>query len=253
MKRLFVILLAACLLLCACGVPRAENIDGATVKNTDNGIEYRLCGNGKGVFCRRGWKTELYMKDGDGAEYYAINKLEPAEYICDYFSDGEEELARVYHSVSVPDITMANFEPTGGQIYIEGNISQWIDEFLPEDDYLYMYFSEEYANEIIANRAKKRAAAEAAGEVYRDGYDYVYAIRDTILYDEVKLDRAPTPDIMDENCTFHIRLLSERFQSLYYDVVFWRSKDGVNYLLDRNTDCSYLCPYFVAEHFVGDM
>ena len=47
-------------------------------------------------------------------------------------------------------------------------------------------------------------------------------------------------------------MLSEKFQGLYYDVVFWRSIDGVNYLLDRTTDKSYLCPYFVAEVFVGD-
>ena len=251
MKKLLCLVCALCLALCAC-TPRAVVIDAATVKNEGNGIEYTLCGNGKGVFCRHGWNTDEYMQDSDGTVYYAIGKLDPSEYICDYFSDGTEELARVFHSVSAPDITMANFEPTGGQIYIEGYISQWIDEFLPEDDYLDLYFTKEKIDEIIATRESERAAAAEAGEDYIESYDYVYAIRDTILNDEVKLDVAPTAEMMDESCTFHVRLLSKKFQGLYYDVVFWRSIDGVNYLLDRGTDRSYLCPYFVAVYFVGE-
>ena len=251
MKKLLCLACALCLLLCAC-TTRADVISADTVKNAETGIEYTLCGNGKGVFCRHGWNDELYMKDADGTEYYTIGKIEPEKYICDYFTDGTEELARVYHSTSAPDITMENFEPTGALIYVEGYISQYVDEFLPEDDYLHLYFTQDKIDEIVSTREAARAAAEEAGEKYIESYDYVYAIRDTILNDEVKLDYAPTSDIMDESSTFHVRMLSEKFQGLYYDVVFWRSIDGVNYLLDRTTDKSYLCPYFVAEVFVGD-
>ena len=252
MKRTVVLLLAACLLLCAC-TPRAEIKENGVVVNKTDGTEYKLCGNGKGVFCRRGYHDELYMKDTEDAGYYEISGLDPKDYICDYYSDGEEELARVLHSSAAPDITMKNFEPSGGKVFIEGYYSQWIDEFLPADEYLNAYFSDEFVEEIIANRNAARRAAAEAGEEYIESYEYVYAIRDTILNDEVKLDRAPTPEMMDRECTFHVRLLSEKYRSIYYEVVFWRSIDGVNYLLDRTTDCSYLCPYFVAEYFVGDM
>ena len=252
MKRIVIVLLAACMLLCACSTTQAEVISATTVKNSSNGIEYTLCGNGKGVFCRHGWNENEYMKDADGTVYYTVGKLDPKDYICDYYTDGTDEIARVYHSSDAPDITMANFEPTGAQIYVEGAYSQWIDEFLPADEYLYLYFSEERIAEIIETRENKRAAAKEAGVTYRESYEYVYAIRDTILNDEVKFDTAPTADIMEQDSTFHIRLLSEKYQGLYYEVVFWRSIDGANYLLDRTTDRSYLCPYYVAERFVGE-
>lgn len=178
--------------------------------DVETGIGYVLCG--RAVYALKVGK--VYARDEYKNEYCEIQFEEPLRFLC----DNDIDLPRVYRASGEDDITIQNFNPIAAFLYLEGETSLFIDQFIAEPQYTGRY------------------------DVPGDS-EYTYALRDAMTTEEPVLFTAPTVDEAVADYIVHIRLLSEDYPGLYYEVVFWRDFNGVNYLLDMNTNYSYLCPY----------
>ena len=185
----------------------------------DTGIGYILCGRSVNALK----VGEVYARDQYGNEYCRIPHEEPARFLC----DNDKDLPRVYRAEGVEDITIKNFNPVAAYLYLEGEVSLYIDMFVAEAKY--------------TGKGNKD-----------DDSEYTYALRDAMTTQEPVLLTAPTINDVDSDYTVFIRLLSPDYPGLYYEVVFWRDFNGVNYLEDRSTGYSYLCPYKVTARLWGE-
>ncbi len=216
-KRVLAIILC---FVCAGLVSCSDVVD---VKSNDYGFDDAETGIGY-VSCGRAVYAvtvgKVYARDQYGNEYCEIKFESPSRFLC----DNNIDLPSVYRAKGEPEITMENFNPVSAFLYLEGEASLWVDQLIAEAKY-------------------------TGHEDVPDDSEITYAIRDAILLDEPVLDTAPAATEMDTSYTVHIRLLSPDYPGLYYELVFWRDLDGVNYLYDMGTGLSYLCPYIVTYRF----
>lgn len=220
-KKLTLIALLLCLitLLSACSdVIKVKYIDEG-FKDDDTGIGYVLCG--RSVYALKVGK--VYAKDQHGGEYCVIPYEDPQRFLC----DNDPDLPRVYRAEGVEEVTVQNFDPVAAYLFLEGTVSLPIDQFVAEAKYT--------GNPDVP-----------------DDSEYTYALRDAMTQQNPVKLVSPTIDEAVADYIVHIRLLSATYPGLYYEVVFWRDIDGVNYLLDLSTGYSYLCPYKVTARLWGD-
>lgn len=249
-KRILALFICVCIMLAVTSCSGVKDVtisdSGFTIEETN--IKYLSCG--RAVFAVN--VGDVFAKDGSGNEYCEIVLEDANEFLC----DNDKDLPYVYRSADLPEITAVSFAPIAAQLWLEGTgNSTRIGVLEPEVDYLRGKngWSDERCDKLENDRLAAKAACEANNEKYYASYDYVYLIRDTIANDEVKRTAAPSVNETDVDFTLHIRLLSDVYQGLYYEVVFWRDMNGVNYLLDRGTGYSYLCPYALTYYFWENM
>ena len=210
--------------LCSCSdVIKVKSNDNG-FDDPQNGIGYTLCS--RAVFALKVGK--VWAKDQNGNEYCEFPFENPEVFLC----DNDPELPFVYRAESQPDVTINNFYPIAAFLYLEGEKSLYVDHFVAEKKYL---------NESAAAR-----------DDVQDDSPYTYAIRDAMTLGDPVRDTPPVQAEMETDYTVHIRLLSAEFPGLYYEIVFWRDLNGLNYLYDRGSMLSYLCPYIVTYRLWED-
>ncbi len=250
MKKIFslIILASLCVSLFACTPDVDPTEQGFVIKET--GEEYIWC---RGVFAVNVGDVFFTEKGGNG--YCTIINEEAQEGgVPRFLCENDNDLPYVYRINTFPDFTVESFEPIAAQLWLEGDSSaQQIGKLLPEEEYLESYWSVDDLNRLRAERESERLICEQNHEKYYASYDYVYMIRDTIAKEEVQKREAPTVNEMDLDFTLHIRLLSAAYPGLYYEVVFWRDTNGMNYLYDMEHGNSYFCPEPLTYYFWGGL
>lgn len=181
----------------------------------ETGVEYVMC-NPLAI------KPIAIETDGDGylayatdrdMTYYQIRFQEPTQFICDF--DGESGSSYVYRNSSLPEITLANFEPISAALYNGSVLSLWLyadDKYLP---------------------------AEMQGQNPTQDTALVQKIADALVNGEGVEIR--DEDISD-NVLYHFRLFSQVYPGLYYDVALFEAADGKRYIEDMATFKKVLCP-----------
>jgi len=212
-KKIITIILCIC--ACAAFVSCSDVVDVKSNEygfdDAETGIGYVMCG--KAVFAIKVGK--VYAEDERGNEYCEIQHEDPTRFLC----ANDTDLPYVYRAKDEPEITMENFNPVAAFLSLNGETV--IDQFTAEP----IYTGDENA---------------------QDDSEYTYAIRDAINNSDPVLETAPSSSEMNTSFTAFIMLVSKDYPGLYYDVVFWRDLNGVNYIMDKNTNFSYLCPYKVT-------
>lgn len=244
----FILLITLSVSLFACSPDTTPTEEGFVINDT--GEEYVWC---RGVFAVT--VGDVFVTEEGSKGYCVIVNEEAKEgesprFLC----DNDKDLPYVYRLSTFPDFTAANFEPIAAQLWLEGDYAaQEMGKLLPEEEYLESYWTTDELARLRAERESERLLCEQNNEKYYASYDYVYMIRDTIAKEEIIKTEPPTVNEMDIDFTLHIRLLSAAYPGLYYEVVFWRDLNGMNYLYDMEHGNSYYCPVPLTYYFWGGL
>ncbi len=227
--RIIAVLLAAgalfglVFLISRCGSDRNEappvhsaTMDEVRITDEETGISYIRCPLGIGANTLK----DAFLTIGSaekGVTLYTVAFEDSARFI----SEAKDALggSYVYRAESVPEIRLEDFAPVSAGIFM-GGINQPIDYFYG-----------------------KEAGEEASVE---DGTRYVEYIKDAILGGR---EAEPTGEFTDKE--YYIRLYSEAFPGLYYEVVFCTDVNGVCYLRDMVTEKLYLSPDGLTARITG--
>lgn len=177
-------------------------VNDVVVKDTETGISYVRCPIGIGANTLKD-KFLTVGGENSGIALYTIAFEDSARFL----SEAKNALggAYVYRAEDVPEITLESFKPVSAGIFMDG-INAPIDNFYGKQ------------------------AAENADFSIEDGVRYVDCIKEALTVGE---DASPTGEFTGRE--FYIRLYSEDFPGLYYEVVFCTDENGVSYLRDMVT------------------
>lgn len=199
--------------------PNSGSIESGIVIDTDNGTRYVRCPIGIGANTLK----DVYITMGgsdktEGINFYTIMFEDPKQFI----SEAKDVLggAYVYRSENTDEITLKGFAPIAAGVFM-GELNSAIDHFY-----------------------SKSVAEENSVE---DGSKYVNLIRDALINSK---DTPPTGELTDEN-EFYIRLYSENYPGLYYEVIFCTDENGAAYLIDMVTGKTVPCPDSVTVRMIG--
>ncbi len=214
MKRIIaLLLLACCLVFTGCDRTGEETEAGFLDKNT--GIEYVYC-EFNGLFANG--RGDEYAKS-DVRTYYKVPFEDPEKFLC-IDVDGEFILLR---AKDVAEPTIDNFNPVAGAIY-DANNQIMISRIYVDEEYLSSEPSDDYKGET--------SLCKSISKAFKEGKDVGH----------------PSNTNSDE--TYNIRLFSEDYAGLYYNVVF-TSAMGRYYLIDRATGKAVYAPDDVVVRMVG--
>jgi len=179
-----------------------------TVVDKKTGITYVRCPNGIGANTLK----DVYLSIGAGSNTITMHEIafeDPKKYI----SEAKDAFGGsfVYRAEDTEEITLDAFAPIAAGIFM-GEL-----------------------NAPIGNFYSKSMAEEDSN--LEDGSKYVDIIKNTLLSSN---ETTPTGEFSDTE--FYIRLYSENFPGLYYEVVFRKDVNGVAYLLDAVTGKLVVCP-----------
>jgi len=197
------------------------------LSRTDSGDLYNKMTGDKYVACSVSLKaysidtSKVYAKAGS-MKYYRIRFENPEVFI----SEEDNVMGGVYRISTAPDITLENFGAIAAHIYIIGAAEYVVDQFQPAEEYL-TDTSYDFEN-------------------YTDGSEYVKAVVEALLEDE----RQEVPEYIDDDETRRIRLLSNEFPGLMYEVIFMKATTGKSYLYDRGTGICVLAPKKIVERLL---
>ncbi len=214
MKKIIAFLLAAVCLVCTgCEEKAVETKAGFLDKNT--GIEYIYC-EFNGVYANaRGDE----VAESDKRIYYSIPFENPEKFLC---VDVDGELM-VLRAKDVEEPTLDKFDPVAGAIY-DINNTILISRIYIDEDYLSQLPATDYVGETALCKTIAKALCEGK-DVGR-------------------------PANTNDNDTYNIRLFSEKYPGLYYNVLFTSAK-GRYYLIDRATGKAVYAPDEVIARMVG--
>lgn len=203
----------SCLICTGCEKKAEETEAGFLDKNT--GIEYVYC-EFNGIYANA--RGEEYAKS-DVRTYYKIPFEEPERFLC---IDVDGELI-VLRAKDVAEPTLESFAPVAGAIYDQSN-RILISRIYVDEEFLSEAPSADYKGET--DLCKSIAKALTEGEEV--GY----------------------PSNTNDDETYNIRLFSQDYAGLYYNVVF-TSAVGRYYLTDRATGKTVYAPDDVVVRMVG--
>jgi len=199
--------------------PNSGNMESGVVIDTDNGRRYVRCPIGIGANTLK----DVYITMGgsdksEGINFYTIMFEDPKRFI----SEAKDVLggSYVYRSTDTEEITLKSFAPVAAGIFM-GELNSAIDHFY-----------------------SKTVAEENSVE---DGSKYVDLIRDALISGN---NTTPTGELTEEN-EFYIRLYSENYPGLYYEVGFCTDENGMAYLTDMVTGKTVPCPDEVTVRMIG--
>lgn len=199
--------------------PHSGNMESTYITDSKTGIRYVRCPKGIGANTLK--DAYLTMSTGgssEGISFYTIMFEDPEKFI----SEAKNVLggAYVYRSTETTEITLEGFDSVSAGIFM-GELNSAIDHFY-----------------------SKSVADENGVE---DGSKYVKLINDALLNGK---QTEPTGALTDED-EFYIRLYSENYPGLYYEVVFCTDENGVAYLRDMVTEKTVLCPDELTVRMIG--
>ena len=162
-----------------------------------------------------GNNLKKYASDGK-TDFYEIRFQEPTEFLCDF--DEATGSSYVYRADGQPELTLKEFDPISGPLYLEGKSPVLV---------LWLYADDEYLPEEMRGQNPTQDTAlvkeMVSALLNREGV-------------EIRQD-----DIVDSQI-YHFRLFSQRFPGLYYDVALFETTDGSHYIEDMATRKKVLCP-----------
>ncbi len=215
MKKIIAFLLIfSTVFCCACGERAEENEAGFT--DTETGIEYVYCAY-NGIYPNA--KGEEYARS-EVRSYYKIPFENEKEFLC-MENDGE---LLVLRAKNVAEPTLEIFNPLAGAIYDSNNkilISR-------------IYIDKEYLSEAPADKDYK-------GET---------SLCKSIANALTKNEDVGYPSNRNEDETYYIRLFSQDYPGLYYNIMF-TSAVGRYYIVDRATNKTVIAPDDVVARMVG--
>lgn len=221
MKRsILCITLALCFLLSACS-------NAKVLTKTESGDLYNKMTGDKYVACSVSLKaysidtSKVYAKVGS-MKYYRIRFENPEEFI----SEEDNVMGGVYRISTMPEITPENFGAIAAHIYIIGTAEYVVDQFQPAEEYL--------------------ADTSYDFENYTDGTEYVEAVVEAMLEGEAQ----QVPEYIDDDETRRIRLLSNKYPGLMYEIIFMKATTGKSYLYDRGTGVCVLAPEKIVDRLL---
>ena len=224
MKKFLLIMLSVILLsvsLAGCGNRKGEPTPtGFTDPNT--GIEYYDV-TPKGLFAVSAGEKYITVKNGETeTDYYEVQFESPEKFLC-YEDNGEFLLVR---AKDVEEPTLATFNPVAAFIYDDSN-KVFITNFFADNEYLPDELKEHNPTEdtwlckmIVEYLVNGEEANISDSEVLRDDM-------------------------------FYIRLLSQKYPGLYYNVVFFGTANGRYFLADRATGKIVYAPNDIIVRMVG--
>jgi len=155
---------------------------------------------------------ELYLQCGEnGPEFYSIRFESPRRFLSEPLNAFGG--AFVYRAESEPEITLSLFAPVSAKIFME---DEWVDSF--------------YAENVDGG----------------EGFAYVKMITDAF-----KSPVEATPTGAYDEAWFSIRLYSENYPGLYYEISFITDINGVSYLNDEVTDTLVPAPDELTLRMIG--
>ncbi len=184
-----------------------------TIVDEESGIKYIRCPQGIGA----NFIKDEYLAIGSGnIKFYTIVFEDPTRFI----SEAKDALGGtyVYRSEDTEEIKLENYAPISAGIY-KNDIE--IDNF--------------YVNSVAEEYS------------ITDGSMLTEHIKEALLTNK---DVEHTGTYTDEN-DFQIRLYSQKYPGLYYEVLFFTNTDGVAYLMDGVTGKTVLCPDIVTVEMIG--
>lgn len=215
-KILISILLVVIMILSSCeSIVNLHVLDDGSLWNKSKNIIYVPCS----VSVKAYAIGDLYGKTNN-LDIYEIQ----FESTDDFLSEKENLLGGIYRRSDLPEITVESFNAIAARIYITGETDYIIDEFASPPEYL----------------------TESLYENYEDGTPYTTAVVDAIASD----DRVLVPQQIDEDYTFHIRLLSADYPGLTYTVIFMMDINGGCFLYDRAIQKCVDCPEIIKTRML---
>ena len=199
--------------------PHSGSMESAAIIDTESGIKYVRCPEGIGANTLKDVYITMGSSDKtEGISFYTIMFQDPKEFV----SEAKNVLggSYVYRSTDTEEITLKGFAPVSAGIFM-GELNSAIDHFY------------------------SKAVAEKNGT--EDGSKYTKLIENALLNSD---QTTPSGELTDEN-EFYIRLYSETYPGLYYEVVFTTDENGVAYLLDMVTGKTVLCPDELTVRMIG--
>lgn len=193
--------------------PHNGGMESAAIIDNESGIKYLRCPIGIGANTLK----DVYISMGD-INFYTIAFEDPKRFV----SEAKNVLggSYVYRSTDTEEITLQGFAPVSAGVFM-GDLSTPIDHFYSKD------------------------VAEKNG--IEDGSKYTSLIEKALKEGK---QATPTGELSEEN-EFYIRLYSENYPGLYYEVFFCTDENGVAYLLDMVTDKMVLCPDELTVRMIG--
>lgn len=199
--------------------PHNGSLTSTVVTDAETGINYYRCPIGIGANTLK----DVYLTMGagnatDGIKFYTIMFESPEKFI----SEPKNTLggAYVYRSEDTEDITLESFSPVSAGIFM-GELTAAVDHFYEKS---------------VADKDKTE-----------DGTKYISLIKNALLNSK---QTTPTGDMSDEN-EFYIRLYSQNYPGLYYEVLFYTDVNGSAYLYDRVSGKTVNCPDELTVRMIG--
>ncbi len=183
------------------------------IVDDETGITYVRCPLGIGA----NTLDYVYLTVGKSIDLYKIDFEDPKQFISE--AKNADFGSYVYRAEGTPELTVANFEPGAGTIH-KGSFET----------------GQFYSPEV---------AGSSNGRL-EDGTKYIEAIVEALAGDNV----TPTGESKEED-EFEIRLLSKKYQGLYYTVEFFTDENGIAYLHDLVTGKTVRSPDMLTVRMIG--
>ncbi len=190
-------------------------MENGVFTNSETGISYVRCPSGIGA---NTVKEYPYMTiEGTSVKLYEIDYEDPKQFV----SEAKNALlgSYVYRAEGVAPITLDGFKPIAADIYT--------------------------ADFQTGSFYSAAAAAQSGGQI-QDGTKYVDAICEALAGESAEL----TGEASDED-EFSVRLLSDTYQGLYYEVLFFTDENGVAYITDMVTGKTVRSPDMLTVRMLG--
>ncbi len=183
------------------------------IVDDETGITYLRCPAGIGA----NTLDYVYLTVGKSIDLYKIDFEDPKMFISE--AKNADFGSFVYRAENVPELTLTSFEAGAGTIH-KGTFE--------------------------TGQFHSPEVAEGSNGQLEDGTKYVKAITEALAGKEV----TPTGEHKEED-EFEIRLLSKKYQGLYYRVDFFTDENGIAYLQDMVTGKIVLSPDMLTVRMIG--